>query len=220
MIKNVIQSIALLSIFSFGVVVPVQAQATQNIAEIAIDTPTLSTLVSAATAADLVDTLSGTTELTVFAPTNDAFAALGSTLDVLLLPENKTLLSDIITYHAVAGEVDQATALTLSTATTVQGGTLALANNGGALQINGSVNVIQPDVDATNGIVHVIDGVLLSSELLERVESAVTAASADSSDDITVRSGGINQFSVIAATVVSLALVAFGVSTLVSKQQD
>jgi uncharacterized surface protein with fasciclin (FAS1) repeats len=218
MFKTIIQTIAVLSIVTFGFGVPVQAQATQNIVEIAQDTPTLSTLVDAVVAVDLVDTLSGTTEFTVFAPTNDAFAALGSTLDVLLLPENRDLLSDILTYHAVAGEVDAATALTLTSADSVQGDAITLEDQGGNLVLNGSVNVVQADVDATNGIVHVIDAVLLSDSLSTRVQEAV-AASNDSAD-ITVRSGGIATITYSVMGVTLIAFLVLAAMTLLEKQES
>lgn len=220
MFKTITQTMAVLSVLVFGFAVPVQAQATQNIVEVAQATPSLSTLVSAVTAADLVGTLSGTTEYTVFAPTNDAFAALGSTLDVLLLPENNDLLSDILTYHVVSGEVDAATALTLPSADTVQGDQITLTDQGGNLILNGSVNVIQADVDATNGIVHIIDGVLLSDSLSARVQEAVAASNTNPASDITVRSGGLDSFTYPLMGLFAITFLALGSATLIEKKDS
>jgi uncharacterized surface protein with fasciclin (FAS1) repeats len=120
--------------------------------------PQFSTLVTAVQAAGLAETLSGG-EFTVFAPTNAAFAALpAGTLDTVLA--DKALLTDILTYHAVAGSVDAATAKTLTTATMVNGKSVSIKSEGRKLYINDS-RVVLYDVRTSNGIVHVIDSVLL-----------------------------------------------------------
>lgn len=120
--------------------------------------PQFSTLVTAVQAAGLVDTLSGG-EYTVFAPTNAAFSALpAGTLDAVLA--DKALLTDILTYHVVAGSVDAATAKTLTTATMANGKSVTVRTEGRKLFINDS-RVVLYDVRTTNGIVHVIDSVLL-----------------------------------------------------------
>lgn len=119
------------------------------------------TLVAAVEAADLVSTLQGPGPFTVFAPTDAAFAGLPmGTLDNLLLPENKETLASILTYHVVAGEVTADQVVNLTTATTVQGEELQITVDNGSVFING-VQVTQTDVEASNGVIHIIDGVLL-----------------------------------------------------------
>lgn len=131
-----------------------------NIVETAVATDDLSTLVAAVTAADLVGTLSGAGPFTVFAPTNAAFEALpAGTLDNLLLPENKDQLVNILTYHVVPGAVVSSALTDGMEVTTVQGGTLTIAL-GDQVLIN-DATVVQADVEASNGVVHIIDKVLL-----------------------------------------------------------
>ena len=112
---------------------------------------------AAVVAADLVDTLSGDGPFTVFAPTNEAFAALGSTVDDLLKPENKDALTNILLYHVVPGTV-LSTDLTEGDVATAQGETVEVTLD--PIAINGA-GVAIPDVLATNGVVHVIDAVLI-----------------------------------------------------------
>ena len=118
------------------------------------------TLVAAVTAASLVETLSSPGPFTVFAPTDDAFAALPEGLvDCLLLEENVDALTSILTYHVVAGEV-MSTDLTSGPVETVQGEEIAVDVTDGVV-LNESVNVVIADVPASNGVVHAIDGVLV-----------------------------------------------------------
>lgn len=134
---------------------------TNNIVETAVATGSFQTLVAAVQAADLVDTLSGAGPFTVFAPTDAAFANLpDGTVESLLLPENKDQLVSILSYHVVAGNVTSDQVTGLSKATTVQGADLDIAVVDGAVQIN-SATVVQADVLASNGVIHVIDTVLL-----------------------------------------------------------
>ena len=118
------------------------------------------TLVAAVQAAGLVETLQGEGPLTVFAPTDEAFAALPEgTLDSLLAdPET---LAEILTYHVVSGEVLAADVVSLESATTVQGSDIAIEVVDGGVVLNGSANVVATDVLASNGVVHVIDQVIL-----------------------------------------------------------
>lgn len=144
------------------------ATKTANIVVLASDTPSLSTLVAAVKAASLVDTLQGTGPYTVFAPTNDAFAALpAGTLDSLLLPENVEQLKSILTYHVVSGQVLAADLSDGQVITTVQGGTLTVSITDGKVYLidakGNQVMVEKADVNADNGVVHVIGGVLLPS---------------------------------------------------------
>jgi uncharacterized surface protein with fasciclin (FAS1) repeats len=140
--------------------------ATADIVGLAVATPDLSTLVAAVKAADLVATLQSAGPFTVFAPTNAAFAALpAGTLDSLLLPENKAKLAGILTYHVVAGKVMAPDLKDGQVVTTVQGGKLTVNIGGGKVTLtdeNGGIsNVTATDIQAKNGVVHVIDAVVL-----------------------------------------------------------
>ena len=118
------------------------------------------TLAAAVTAADLIETLEGAGPFTVFAPTDDAFAAIQSSVDSLLKPENKAKLANILTYHVVSGAHLAADLKDGSELTTVQGEKLKVTVNGGKVTIGGA-NVTTADVAASNGVVHLIDKVLL-----------------------------------------------------------
>ncbi len=133
----------------------------QTVVDIAVGNPDFSTLVAALKAAGLVDTLSGAGPFTVFAPTNAAFEKLpAGTLDSLLKPENKGQLTSILTYHVVAGKVLAADVVKLSSAKTVQGGEVAIKVDGGAVTVDGA-NVTATDIAGSNGVIHVIDNVIL-----------------------------------------------------------
>jgi len=130
-----------------------------TIVDVAGGAGNFSTLVAALTAADLVETLSGEGPFTVFAPTDEAFAALpAGVLDGLLLPENKDLLIQILTYHVVSGMV-MAADVTDGDVATVEGSTIKLGTMSG-VTVNGA-NVISADVMASNGVIHAIDAVIL-----------------------------------------------------------
>jgi len=134
-----------------------------TIVDVASATDGFSTLVAAVTAADLAGTLSGEGPFTVFAPTDEAFAALPEgVLDALLLPENKDVLAKILTYHVVAGQV-LAADVTDGDVPTVEGQTIALSTADG-VTVNGA-KVIQADVMADNGVIHVIDAVILPPDV-------------------------------------------------------
>ncbi len=138
-----------------------EAMAKSSIVEIAVGNPDFSTLVAALQAADLVDALSGEGPFTVFAPTNEAFAALpAGTLDTLLLPENKAKLTEILTYHVVSGKVMAADVVTLTEATSLEGDTIAISVTDGAVKVDGA-NVVATDIEASNGVIHVIDAVIM-----------------------------------------------------------
>jgi len=140
------------------------AAAEQDIVALAAGTPELSTLVSAVGAAELVETLQGDGPFTVFAPTNDAFSAVGQeTLDELLAPEGKAQLTDILTYHVVPGELMAADLQDGQELETVQGGKLQVSVEGDTVRV-GDATVVMADVDASNGVVHVIDAVLMPGE--------------------------------------------------------
>ncbi len=130
-----------------------------TIVEVASGAGNFTTLVAAVTAADLVETLSGEGPFTVFAPTDEAFAALpAGVLDALLLPENKALLAQILTYHVVSGMV-MAADVTDCDVATVEGSTIKLSTMGG-VTVNGAT-VVTADVAASNGVIHAIDAVIL-----------------------------------------------------------
>lgn len=130
-----------------------------TIVDTAIGAGNFSTLVAAVTAADLVETLSGPGPFTVFAPTDEAFTALpAGVLDALLLPENKALLAQILTYHVVSGTV-LAADVTDGDVATVEGSNITLSTASG-VTVNGA-NVVSADVMASNGVIHAIDAVIL-----------------------------------------------------------
>ncbi|WP_308916762.1 fasciclin domain-containing protein [Jannaschia sp. LMIT008] len=131
-----------------------------DIVAVATEAGSFTTLLAAAEAAGLVETLQGEGPLTVFAPTDDAFAALPEgTVDDLLLEENRDQLVDILTYHVVSGRVMSSDLSDGMEATAVNEGTLTIGTEGG-VTINGA-NVVTPDIEASNGVIHVIDAVLL-----------------------------------------------------------
>ena len=138
------------------------AAESNTIVDVAVADGRFTTLVAAVEAAGLVETLSGEGPFTVFAPTDDAFGALpAGTLDSLLLPENKQQLTDILTYHVVSGKVMAADVVTLTSAPTVLGKDITITVKDGKVYLNDTVQVIITDVEASNGVIHVIDAVLL-----------------------------------------------------------
>jgi len=140
------------------------AQARADIVDTAVQAGQFKTLAAALQAAGLVDTLKGAGPFTVFAPTDAAFAALpAGTLDTLLKPENRAKLVAILTYHVVPGRVTAAQVSGMDSATTVQGSAIDIRTSGGALSVN-DARVVQADVAASNGVIHVIDKVLLPKE--------------------------------------------------------
>jgi uncharacterized surface protein with fasciclin (FAS1) repeats len=146
---------------------------TKNIIQNAVNSPDHTTLVAAVRAAGLVDTLSGPGPFTVFAPTNEAFAKLPEgTVDTLLKPENKDQLVKILTYHVVAGRVGSRDLIKMikkgggkAELKTVSGGTITASLNMGKVVITdekgGTATVTIADVFQSNGVIHVIDAVLL-----------------------------------------------------------
>ncbi|MEO0513043.1 MAG: fasciclin domain-containing protein [Planctomycetota bacterium] len=148
-----------------------------------------STLLAAAEAAGLVPALQGHRELTVFAPTDEAFSKLpAGTVETLLKPENKDLLTAVLTYHIVEGKVAAADVVKVSTATTLGGQRLDITTDNG-VQID-NANVIKTDITASNGIIHVIDTVLMPS-----------------TDDIVATAAGAGSFSTLVTAVKAAGLV-------------
>jgi uncharacterized surface protein with fasciclin (FAS1) repeats len=139
------------------------AAATKNIVETAVAAGSFKTLVAAVQAAGLAETLSGGT-FTVFAPTDEAFAKLpAGTVEDLLKPENKAKLASILTYHVVAGKVMAADVVKLTNAGTVQGQRVDIKAQGGKVTVDGA-NVVATDIACTNGVIHVIDTVILPND--------------------------------------------------------
>ena len=132
-----------------------------TIVDVAAGDGSFSTLVAAVTAADLVETLSGEGPFTVFAPTDEAFAALpAGVLDALLLPENKAVLAQILTYHVVSGKI-MAADVTAGDVATVEGQNIKVATpEAEGVTVNGAA-VVVADVPASNGVIHAINAVIL-----------------------------------------------------------
>lgn len=135
------------------------AETGENIVQVAQGTPDLSTLVEALTVAELAKTLEGPGPFTVFAPTNEAFEALGDTLSTLLEPANQEELVEVLTYHVVPGELTASELSDGQMLETIQGDSLEVKVEGEEVTVNGAA-VVTPDVEASNGVVHVIDEVL------------------------------------------------------------
>jgi uncharacterized surface protein with fasciclin (FAS1) repeats len=145
----------------------------KNIVENAVNSPIHTTLVAAVKAAGLVDTLAGKGPFTVFAPTNDAFDKLpAGTVNTLVMPENKAMLTKILTYHVVAGKYDSKKIMQLikkghgtATFTTVSGDKLMARMSGGNIILvdekGGTSTITTADVYQSNGVIHVIDTVVM-----------------------------------------------------------
>lgn len=138
-----------------------EAKPEKNIVETAIADGSFTTLVAAVQAAGLVEALQGEGPFTVFAPTDEAFANLPEgTLETLLQPENRDTLIAILTYHVVPGSVKAAQVVELDSATTLQGGEVAVRVEGESVKIN-EATVVKTDIATSNGVIHVIDSVIL-----------------------------------------------------------
>lgn len=142
----------------------VAGTAQKNIVETAVAAGTFNTLATALQAAGLADALKGKGPFTVFAPNDDAFNKLpAGTVETLLRPENKEKLKAILLYHVVSGDVTAAKVMKLSTAKTLDGQDVRISSDGGAVMVN-DAKVVKADVMASNGVIHVIDTVLLPKE--------------------------------------------------------
>ena len=139
----------------------VMMPATDNIPAVADKAGKFKTLLAAVKAAGLVETLSGPGPFTVFAPTDEAFAKIpAATIADLLKPENKAKLASILTYHVVSGRVYSEAAVAAKSAKTVQGGSIAIKVTDKGAMVN-DAKIIATDVDATNGVIHIIDSVIM-----------------------------------------------------------
>ena len=142
---------------------PAAKATSPDIVAVAAGAGQFNTLVAAVEAADLVETLQSPGPFTVFAPTDEAFANLPpGTVDTLLLPENKDKLVEILTYHVVPGKVMAADVIKLDSAATVEGQPVSISASDSGVRVN-DANVIKTDVMASNGVIHVIDAVLIPS---------------------------------------------------------
>ena len=142
----------------------VPAAAAKDIVDTAVGAGTFKTLAAAAGAADLVSTLKGPGPFTVFAPTDEAFAKLpAGTVETLLKPENKEKLKEILLLHVVPGKVLAKDVVKISEATTAGGKNVAVSTDGGVKvgTPSGMANVVKTDIEASNGVIHVIDSVIL-----------------------------------------------------------
>lgn len=175
---------------------PTSTPAPQTIVDIAVADGRFTTLVAAVQAAGLVETLAGEGPFTVFAPTDDAFAKLpAGTLEELLKPENKQQLTDILLYHVVPGKVMAADVVNLSEAETALGEKVSIRVEGGNVFIN-EAQVIITDIEAANGVIHVIDAVILPPSMTAEAPKDIV--------DIAVADG---RFSTLVAAVQAAGLV-------------
>jgi transforming growth factor-beta-induced protein len=154
---------------------PASTPASKNIVDTAVEDGRFTTLAAALEAADLVGTLNGAGPFTVFAPTDAAFDKLpAGTVEDLLKPENVEQLKSILLYHVVPGKVMADAVVTLTSATTVNGADVTITVTDGKVFLNDTVEVIITDVEASNGVIHVIDTVLLPpAPLVDIVDTAV-----------------------------------------------
>jgi uncharacterized surface protein with fasciclin (FAS1) repeats len=148
-------------LLSSGLLSSAFAQSNKDIVDTAVAAGDFKTLAAALQAAGLVDTLKGAGPFTVFAPTDEAFAKLpAGTVESLLKPENKQKLISILTYHVVAGKVMANDVVKLHEAKTVNGQDVKIMVDGGNVMVN-NANVVKTDILCSNGVIHVIDAVLL-----------------------------------------------------------
>ena len=161
MFRRTFLALTAASAFAMPVAMPAYADGhMKDIVDTAVAAGSFNTLAAALTAAGLVETLKGEGPFTVFAPTDDAFAALpAGTVEDLLKPENKDKLVAILTYHVVPGKVMSGDLTNGMKAATVQGGEVTIMTEGG-VKVN-DATVTQADIEATNGVIHVIDKVIM-----------------------------------------------------------
>ena len=150
-----------IAIFFVATSASAMSHGNHDIVDVASKAGVFKTLITAAKAAGLVEALKGKGPITVFAPTDEAFAKLPEgTIESLLKPENKDKLKNILLYHVVAGKVMAKTAITLDSAKTLQGSSFSINLDGKILKIDGA-SVTKADIKASNGVIHIIDSVIL-----------------------------------------------------------
>lgn len=161
LIKSIACIVGLAALSAGSIAADEKAAASKDIVETAVAAGSFKTLAAALSAAGLVDTLKGEGPFTVFAPTDEAFAKLpAGTVESLLLPENKQKLTDILTYHVIAGDVRSDAAVKLESATALNKKAIKLRVKEGSLFLN-EAKVTTADVACSNGVIHIIDAVLL-----------------------------------------------------------
>jgi uncharacterized surface protein with fasciclin (FAS1) repeats len=154
-------TLAVVSLMPLSAVFAQEKEKPKDIVDTAVAAGNFKTLAKALKAADLVETLKGKGPFTVFAPTDEAFGKLPKgTLDDLLKPENKKKLAGILTYHVVPGKVMAADVVKLSKAKTVQGSEVKITVKDGKVNVD-DANVVKTDIKCKNGVIHVIDAVIL-----------------------------------------------------------
>jgi len=137
------------------------AAAEKDIVDTAVEAGSFKTLAAALKAADLIETLKGKGPFTVFAPTDEAFAKLPEgTVETLLKPENKEKLAAILTYHVVAGKVEAKDAVKLKSAKTVNGASFKISASDAGVMVD-KAKVVKTDIQCSNGVIHVIDSVIM-----------------------------------------------------------
>lgn len=142
-----------------------KSKASMDIVDTAVSANSFNTLVAALKAAELVDVLRGDGPFTVFAPTDAAFAKLpAGTVETLLKPENKAKLQAILTYHVVAGRYMAADVVKMSSAKTVNGRSFMVSMDGSNAMVD-NARIVQTDILASNGVIHVIDSVILPKDM-------------------------------------------------------
>ncbi len=157
-------AVAVMTVPSFSFAKEADTSSGKTIVDIAAGNDDFSTLVAAVKAAGLVETLSSKGPFTVFAPTNEAFNKLPKgTVESLLKPENKDKLVAILTYHVVSGKVMAADVVKLDKAKTVQGQSVNIRTGSDGVKVNKS-KVVKTDIEASNGVIHVIDSVLMPKD--------------------------------------------------------
>ena len=159
--KTKIFLISILAIFLSTATLMAGSHSKKDIVDTAVSAGSFNTLVAALKAADLVDTLKGKGPFTVFAPTDDAFAKLpAGTLDDLLKPENKEKLKSILTYHVVSGNYMAKDVVSMKMAKTVNGQSFMINMDAGNVMVD-NAKVVKTDIQCSNGVIHVIDAVIL-----------------------------------------------------------
>ena len=159
--KIKILSAITLAIFLSATALIASSHTKKDIVDTAVGAGSFNTLVAAVQAADLVDTLKGEGPFTVFAPTDDAFAKLpAGTVEDLLKPENKDKLKAVLTYHVVSGKYMAKDVATMKMADTVNGQSVMISMDAGTVMVD-KAKVVQADVECSNGVIHVIDTVIL-----------------------------------------------------------
>ena len=183
------------------------APAAKDIVDTAVGAGSFNTLAAALTAAGLVETLKGAGPFTVFAPTDEAFAKVDkATLEALLKPENKEALTKILTYHVVAGKVIAADVTKLTSAKTVEGSDVAIKVDGSIVMV-GAAKVTAVDIAASNGVIHVIDSVLIpaSVDVAKLMAGSMEMTKTEMMTDTTAMSKDIIDTAVAAGSFKTLA---------------